>query len=436
MDTTLNIKKEKIEEILAQSSGEIPPEKPSFRSTFRALRHGKFALLLFGQTLSRIGDFLFQIAMAWWVLEKTGSAGAMGTVLFFSILPTVIFSLIGGVFVDRMPRGLLLFLSDVARCVLMVAATWFAFSNQLELTGIYIIVVVFGFADAFFLPAYNALIQQIIPEEDLPSANSINSLSMQFGRVAGPAIGGMVAGLGGTTLAFGVNAISFWIGALTVLPLLTLPAPARQDGESFSLKGFFSDLRGGFETIFASPILWITILVFALTNITLAGPYSIALPFLVKEELGGDQKTLGFLYAIFPIGYALASLFMGAFPKIRHRGPVFYIASIIAGLGLGMFGVPVPIHVLVVCALLNGAALEIVNLVWTNLLQEMVPPEKMGRVSSVDMLGSFVLLPLGYALTGWLVDGIGVTAVFITCGAITALVCALALLHPVIRKLD
>lgn len=435
MDTTLNIKKETIQEIL-RNAGETPPEKPSFRSTFRALRHKKFALLLFGQTLSRIGDFLFQISMAWWVLEKTGSATAMGSVLFFSILPTVIFSLIGGVFVDRMKRGVLLFLSDVARCLLMLAATWLAFTDQLDLTGIYIIVIVFGFADAFFLPAYNALIQQMIPEEDLPSANSINSLSMQFGRVAGPAIGGMVAGFGGTTLAFGLNSISFWIGALTVLPLLTLPAPARQDEESLSLKGFLSDLRGGFETIFASPILWITILIFALTNITLAGPYSIAMPFLVKDHLGGDQKLLGFLYAIFPIGYAIASLFMGAFPKIRHRGLVFYIASIIAGLGLGMFGVSVPIYVLVICALLNGAALEIVNLVWTNLLQEMVPPEKMGRVSSVDMLGSFVLLPVGFALTGWLVDTIGVTAVFISSGVITTIVCALALLHPVIRKLD
>jgi MFS family permease len=436
VDTTLNIKKEQIREILQQAAGQKPPEKPSFKSTFRALRHTKFTLLLVGQTLSRIGDFLFQIAMAWWVLEKTGSATAMGTVLFFSILPTVIFSLIGGVFVDRMPRGLLLFFSDTARCLLMLAATWFAYSGQLELTGIYVIVIIFGFADAFFLPAYNALIQQIIPEEDLPSANSINSLSMQFGRVAGPAIGGMVAGFGGTTLAFGVNSLSFWIGALTVLPLLTLPAPARQDEESFSLKGFFTDLRGGFETIFASPILWISILMFALTNITLAGPYSIAMPFLVKDHLGGDQETLGFLYAIFPIGYAIASLVMGAFPRIRRRGVVFYIASIIAGLALGMFGVPVPIYVLVICALLNGAALEIVGLVWTNLLQEMVPPEKMGRVSSVDMLGSFVLLPVGFALTGWLVDAIGVTAVFITCGVITAMVCALALLHPVIRKLD
>ncbi len=199
------------------------------RSTFRALRNKNFAALLFGQTLSRIGDFLFQIALAWWVLEKTGSATAMGTVLFFSTLPMVVFVLVGGVVVDRMRRGLLLFMSDMARCFIMVVGAWLAFTDQLVLWQIYVIAILFGFADAFFLPAYNALIQQMVAEEDLPSANSINSLSMQFGRVAGPAIGGLIVGFGGTAVAFGFNALSFFIGALTVASLLNLPAPASTD---------------------------------------------------------------------------------------------------------------------------------------------------------------------------------------------------------------
>ena len=428
METTFTIKKDRLPD--------VPPEKFSFQSTFRALRHKNFAMLLFGQTLSRIGDFLFQIAMTWWVLEKTGSAAAMGTVMFFSILPTVMFSLVAGVLIDRMKRGVVLFFSDLARCIIMVVGAWLILSDQLTLWQIYVIALLFGAADAFFLPAYSAIIQQIVPYKDLPSANSINSLSMQFGRVAGPAIGGIAAGIGGTAFAFGANAVSFFIGTLTVLPLLSLPKPALLQEEGFSLKLFFTDLRGGFETIFAAPILWITIIVFSLTNITLAGPYSIAMPFLVQNELGGDEELLGFIYAIFPIGYAIASLIMGAFPKIRYRGLVFYIASIIAGLGLGVFGLHVPIYVLVIAALLNGAALEIDGLVWMNILQEQVPPEKMGRVSSVDMLGSFVLLPIGFALTGWLVDGVGAATVFVGAGVISTIICFLPLLHPAVRKLD
>ncbi len=406
------------------------------KSTFRALHNKRFSTLLFGQTLSRIGDFLFQIAIAWWVLEKTGSATAMGTVLFFSTLPMVVFVLVGGVVVDRMPRGLLLFISDMARCFIMVVGTWLAFTDQLVLWQIYVIAILFGFADAFFLPAYNALIQQIVAEDDLPSANSINSLSMQFGRVAGPAIGGLIVGFGGTATAFGFNALSFFIGALTVAALLNVPAPAREQQGGFTLKHFKDDLRDGFGTIFSSPILWVAILVFAFTNITLAGPYSIAMPFLVQQKLGGDERMLGFIYAIFPIGYAIASLVMGSFQKLRSRGVLFYVCGAIAGIGLGVFGLGLPLPLLVFAALVNGAALEVDSLIWTNLMQEMVPPEKMGRVSSVDALGSFVLLPIGFAFTGWLIDTIGVTTVFIAAGGITAVISLLPLLNPVIRKLD
>lgn len=406
------------------------------KSTFRALNNKKFSALLFGQTLSRIGDFLFQIALAWWVLEKTGSATAMGTVLFFSALPMVVFVLVGGVVVDRMSRGLLLFMSDLARCFIMIVGTWLAFTDQLVLWQIYVIAILFGFADAFFLPAYNALIQQIITEEDLPSANSINSLSMQFGRVAGPAIGGLAVGFGGTAFAFGFNALSFLVGALTVVSLLNIPAPAREQESGFTFQHFKEDLRGGFNTIFSSPLLWVAVLVFAFTNITLGGPYSIAMPFLVQQKLGGDERMLGFIYSIFPIGYAVASLVMGSFKKIRYRGIVFYICSAIAGIGLGVFGLGMPLPILVFAALMNGAALEIASLIWTNLMQEMVPPEKMGRVSSVDALGSFALLPIGFAFTGWLIDSIGVTTVFIAAGVVTASISLLPLLHPAIRKLD
>jgi DHA3 family tetracycline resistance protein-like MFS transporter len=406
------------------------------KSTFRALSNKKFSVLLFGQTLSRIGDFLFQITIAWWVLEKTGSATAMGTVLFFSALPMVVFVLVGGVVVDRVPRGLLLFMSDMARCFIMIVGAWLAFTDQLVLWEIYVIAVLFGFADAFFMPAYTALIQQIVAEEDLPSANSINSLSMQFGRVAGPAIGGLIVGFGGTAFAFIFNALSFFIGALTVAALLNIPAPAREQKNGFTLQHFKDDLRDGFSTIFSFPVLWGAILIFAITNITLGGTYAIAMPFLVQQKLGGDEKMLGFIYAIFPIGYALASLAMGGLQRIRFRGLILFISVAVAGIGLGVFGLGLPLYILVFAALINGAANEMGMLVWSNLMQELVPPEKMGRVSSVDMLGSFVLLPVGFALTGWLVDKIGVATVFVAAGGITAAVSLLPLLHPAIRRMD
>ena len=122
-------------------------------STFRAFRHRNFAILISGQSLSRIGDFLYQVALAWWVLEKTDSGTAMGMVLFFSMLPTVLFVLVGGVLVDRLPRARLLLLSDLGRGIVMTGITFLAATNRLEVWMIYVGSLLFGFADAFFMPA-------------------------------------------------------------------------------------------------------------------------------------------------------------------------------------------------------------------------------------------------------------------------------------------
>jgi MFS family permease len=404
-------------------------------ATFRAFHHRAFSLLIAGQTLSRVGDFLYQVALAWWVLEKTNSGIAMGMVFLFTLTPTILFVLLGGALVDRLPRTRLLFLSDLGRGVIMLLIALLASSNRLELWMVYVGSLLFGFADAFFTPALQALVPQIIPQEDLTSANSINSLSLQLGRVAGPAMGGILVGFGGTTLAFGINAASFLLSAITLIPLLSIPAPVREETES-TPQHLLVDIREGFQTTIASPILWISIITFAFINITLAGPFSVGMPFLVKNHLGGDEKLLGLLYAIFPIGYAISGLVLGSVKRLRYRGIVSYVCGAVAGIGLGVFGLNLPLWALIVAALINGAALEIGGLIWTNILQELVPEEKLGRVASIDTLGSFVLLPLGFAFTGWLVDRVDIAVIFIAAGIVAALASLLPLFHPSIRGLD
>ena len=405
-------------------------------AAFRAFRQRTFVFLIGGQTLSRIGDFLYQVALAWWVLEKTNSGVAMGLVFLFSLIPTVLFVLLGGALVDRLPRARLLFFSDTGRGVIMLSITLLALSNHLELWMVYVGSLLFGFADAFFTPALQALIPQVTVQENLTSANSMNSLSNQLGRVVGPALGGLLVGWGGTTLAFGINAVSFLISALTLLPLLSIPAPRREDVTESTPPHVLADVREGFKTISAKPILWVSIIMFAFTNVTLSGPFSVGMPFLVKNHLGGDEKLLGLLYATFPVGYAVSSLVLGSVTRLRYRGIALYICGAIAGIGLGIFGLRLPLWGLIVAALINGAALEVCGLVWTNILQEFVPEEKLGRVVSIDTLGSFVLLPLGYALTGWLVDRVDVALVFVAAGGLAALMSLLPLFHASIRSLD
>ena len=402
---------------------------------FRALRLRPFALLWTGQSLSRLGDFVYEIALAWWVLQKTGSAQTMSLVLIFAITPSVLFSLVGGVAVDRVSRVALMLASDAARAVIALAVAVLGLTGRLEVWHIFVASLFFGFVDAFFQPAYAALVPQIVPEGDLPSANSLTSLSLNLGRVAGPAVGAALVASVGPPAAFLLNALSFGVSTLLLTPLRRagLPAPAAPPGPS---RPWWHDLRQGFATVFAAPWLWITILVFSLTNVTLAGPYAIAMPFLVKDSLKADVATLGLLYSVFPIGYIIGGVWLGRYVRIRRRGLVMYGTTALAALMLGLFGLLPPLWVLLAAALINGAALEAGHLVWTNSLQSMVPNEQLGRVVSIDSLGSFGLLPVGLALAGWATQRFGPPAIFVAGGLATAVVALAALAHPAIRNLD
>lgn len=402
-------------------------------SLFRSLKHRAFLFLWLGQTISRVGDFMYEIALAWWVLEKTGDAAQMGAVLVFAITPSIIFSLIGGVAVDRFSRVGLMLASDVARGAVVLLVSFLAFTEQLEIWEIFAASLFFGFVDAFFQPAFIALVPQIVPEEDLPSANSLSSMSVNLGRVLGPALGAGVVALIGTPLAFLINGFSFLISAAFLLPLLRMNLPRVVSEKGASV---LRELREGFAAVFASQWLWISILVFALINITLAGPYSVAMPFLVNDSLNASVETLGLLYAVFPIGYIIGGVFLGRFTRIRRRGILMYSAGVVAALMLAVFGLLPSLWVLIVAALINGAALEMGHLTWVNTLQEMVSNEKLGRVASIDNMGSFALLPIGFLLAGWATEMFGAPFVFIVGGLFTAFAFALGLLVPTIRNLD
>jgi MFS family permease len=402
-------------------------------SLFRSLKHRSFTLLWIGQTLSRVGDFVYQIALAWWVLEKTGSAETMGLVLVFSIMPSLVFLLIGGVAVDRFPRVMLMLLSDAGRGVVALIVAALAFSGQLQVWHVYIANLFFGFVLAFFQPAYSAIVPQIVPQNDLPSANALTSISANLGRVAGPALGAVIVGGLGSTVAFALNGVSFLVSAIFLIPLMFAHIPLPPHSEKSHI---WEEMRQGFVTVLGSPWLWISIIVFSLVNVTLIGPYYVAMPFLVSDFMKADVHLLGLLYSIFPIGYVIGGAWLGRYQKLPRRGILMSVTLALAAIMLGLYGFHMPLWVLIIAALVNGIALQFGTLAWTHLLQEKIPNEQLGRVSSIDAMGSMSLMPVGMALAGWATAAFGPALVFIVGGVLTAVAGLSAMLHPAIRELD
>ncbi|HEX7587465.1 MAG TPA: MFS transporter [Anaerolineae bacterium] len=399
----------------------------------RSLQQRSFAFLWTGQTVSRFGDSLYRIALAWWVLEKTGSAAAMGTVLIFSFLPMLLFLLVGGIAVDRLPRGRVMLASDLLRGAIVALVAALAFAQMLEIWHVYIASMVFGFVDAFFQPAYTAIVPEIVPSQLLPSANSLTSLSRQITGIAGPMLGAAIVALGGTPAAFALDAMSFFVSAVCLLPIVGLLGVQAKEAISSSV---LHDLKEGLGTVFGSPWLWLTIAIFALANVALDGPIAVSLPFLVKDTLHADVDVLGLLYSCSSLGAVVGAVWLGRFKRIRRRGLVTYGAGVVSGIAVLVSGMPIPVVAICLAFFVEGFAVATFGLVWTNTLQELVPVDRLGRVSSIDMLGSYVLLPIGYGLTGWVTDAFGASMMFVLGGGIGAGLIALGLLHPAIRGLD
>lgn len=403
---------------------------------FRAFTNRSFALLWGGQTLSRLGDSLFMIALAWWVLQKTGSAAAMGLVLICTTLPMLICLLFGGVIVDRLPRRSLMLASDLVNGVAVLVIAFLAFQQQLELWHVCVLGVLFGIVEAFFSPAYTAIIPDLVKADLLPSANSLTSISLDAMQFIGPAIAAVIITLGrnsGTALAFALDSVSFLISASMIAALPRLEA-LREPGEKE--EGILHDVRKGLLTVKQSPWLWITLVVASVSTLFLVAPSEAVLPLLVKQRFGTQVGFYALLTALSALGSIVAAFIMGHFERLRYRGWLTYGAWIIACVMLVLMGLPIGIVGVSIAIFIQGAAIVTLGLAWMNSLQEFIPEDLLGRVSSIDILVSSGFLPIGYGLAGILADRLGAPLVFILGGAIAAFIIILGILHPAIRKVD
>lgn len=415
---------------------------------FRALRIRPFALLWAGQTVSRIGDFVYEVVLAWWVLQETGSAVAMGSVLIVTFVPVAVLTLLGGAVVDRVRRVPVLLASDAVRGAAVLAVAALAAGDRLELWMVFALSLVFGVADAFFQPAYFALVPELVPEEDLPSANALTSMSFQLGRVAGPALGGIIVAGAGVGPGFVINGLSFLASGLLLVPLLAgSRAPQRVADEAGEgvLARLVADTREGVATVRGDPVLWIGIAAGSLIGALLVGPFLVSMPFLVKERFGDDPRMLGYILAMFPVGFILGSLWGGRRTELPRRGLLAYGGMVAAGLMLAVFGLPLApaalgtttvLAMLAAAAVVNGFGLELAGLVWAHVMQTRVPADRLGRVASLDQLLAWGATPVAFAAAGVATERFGPGPVFLVGGCAAALVALTALAHPAIRGLD
>jgi MFS family permease len=398
------------------------------------LRVRNFALLWSGQAISQIGDGLFAMAEIWLVLQLTGSALAMGTTVVLTMLPRLVFQLVGGVSVDRYDRRMMMFWSDAIRCTVVLIFGILVATNQIQMIHVYILAIIFGVVGAFFQPAQSALIPNIVPADALIPANSLRALTEQSSQILGPAIAGALIavpfiGIAGVSF---LNAASFAVGALGVW---LVQLPAHLNGVRKTNGSFWHDLRDGLHYLLGFRTIVIITLLSMVLNFA-ASPSEVVLPLFAKNILGLGSEGVGVLIASLGIGMVIGSIVVGIWSPQSHRGILAFALCALAGIffcGIGLIPVfPVTLGLLVA----TGFSIAIVNTVLNAAMQGMIADEYRGRVFSFDMMVSMGLTPIALALGGALADAIG-PGIVIAAGGVLVVIASLAgLLFREIRALQ
>jgi len=400
----------------------------------RPLALRDFRLLWTGMTLSLIGDGVLLVALAWQAYQLSNHPGAMAAVGVALTVPQVALVLLGGLISDRFERRLVMLFADIVRGGALVVLAVVTFSGTLQLWHLVAFAVVYGAASAFFIPAFDALVPSIVPEAHLVEANALD----QFVRPAalwllGPALGGVLVGLAGAGAAFALDAATFAVSAACLTRMTRIP-PDTEEG--MTVRTAVLELREGFRFVRSQPWLWVTFTAATFTYLLFLGPTEVLLPYLVRNELGGDAGDLGLILAGGGLA-ALAAAFLIGQTGLPRRAMVFtYVVWSLATLGVAAYGVAhSKWHAMAAAALIAG--FETAGAVaWTTTKQRLVPSELLGRVSSFDWFISIALVPLSYALTAPAAAAWGARETLVGAGVLGAAVTLTFLFLPGVRAPD
>jgi MFS family permease len=399
------------------------------------LRLRDFRLLWTGMTLSLLGDGVLLVALAWQAYQLSNRPAAMSLVGVALTVPQVILVLFGGVVSDRLERRKVMLVADVVRGVALALLAWLTFSGSLEMWHMVAFAVVYGAASAFFMPAFEALVPSIVPEEELVEANALD----QFVRPAalwllGPALGGALIGWAGTGGAFALDAASFAVSAGCLLRLTR--TPPEESAEPMTVRSAVLEMREGLSFVRREPWLWATLAAASLTYLLFLGPTEVLLPYLVKNDLGGDAHDVGLILAAGGVAAVAAALVVGQTGLPKRRMTFTYVVWALATLGVAGYGIAGARWQAMLAGALIAGFEALGAVAWMTTKQRLIPEGLMGRVSSFDWFISIALVPVSYAVTAPIADAVGVRETLIGAGVLGALVTLGFLFLPGVRTPD
>jgi MFS family permease len=392
------------------------------------LREREFRLLFAGRTISLVGSAIAPVALAFAVLDLTGSKTDLGLILACREIPLIVFLLVGGIWADRLPRNRVMVGANAASALAQGGTAALLITGNAEIWHLAALAALNGGASAFFFPASAGVIPQTVPAPILQQANALLALAVNSALIGGAAIAGFLVAAFGSGWAIAVDAGTYLLGGTFIL-LMRLPAIDQRESPRF-----LSDLAVGWHEFRSRPWLWVIVLQFSFLLMVTVGAMSVLGPVVADTELGGARAWGAILTA------QAAGLVVGGLLGLRFRPRRMLVAATVGILlwpaPLVALGFPLGLPAIAAAAFVAGVGSEIFGLLWHTTVQQEVSPDKLSRVYSYDALGSIGLVPVGYAIAGPLADTIGVRATLWGAAAIGAAVTLVVLLVRDVRTLE
>jgi MFS family permease len=382
---------------------------------FGVLRQGDVRRFLAAQLTSISGDFIVIAALPFAVFALGGSRVQVGLAFGAGAFFEVLALLLGGAVGDRFRRRTVMISADCLRFASQAVLATLLILGIAEFWELLVVQIIQGVGAAFFNPAMNGFVPEVVSEHRLQDANALLAAAFAAGTMLGPATAGALMAVFGVGWAFALDAITFAASALLLTSIRMPAAKPRESSDSL-----VKDIRNGWKEFRKRTWLWVVVAEFALLNALVFGPFQMLGASIAVASLGGLGAWTVILAAlgIGRLGGALIALFW------RPQRPLFMAILLIGfwAVPLTLLALAAPLPAIVVTTAVGGATLSIFTAIWHTTMQSRVPEDQLSRMFSYDWLGSLGLLPIGYlvAVGGQLLISAEATLIAAACVAIAA----------------
>jgi len=406
-----------------------------FFRRFPVLGIRNFRLLLTDRLIAPASVGFSIVGVSFAVLKATGSAADLSYVLAAQIAPSLVFALLGGVAADRFPPQRVIVAANLLMALGEGTFGLLALTSSPPLWAMIGLEAITGTGVAIFYPASQALLPRLVPRDLLQEASAISRLVMNVGQMSGAAIAGLlvaVAGAGWALVLCGIGMIS------TIPMLLAIRGSRPVTGQEATAAGpdaagrsMLTELREGWSEFRSHTWLWVIVAQFCVVMMAWYGAFSVLGPVVAREHLGGPAAW-GAITAADAFGLIAGGL---AALRFTPRRPMLFVvltggAVAISPLSLAMV-LPLPAVCLASFGL--GVFVEMMMVQWTVTMARNIPPDKLARVSSYDVLGSVMAMPAGALIAGPLGTAIGAARAQYAAAAVIVIASALALIPRDVR---